>query len=145
VTIYSKNKSLKNSVWEKTQGKCYLCGCELLPFGNREDNSFHMDHKNPASKGGATQLENLFPACLKCNHIKGTRTYEDFLLFVKSRVEHFFGIPKSAVEEKCLMVYLYNFDNAEAVISQMRTEHLLAMERLDAMRVSKRGASYAWT
>ncbi len=77
----SKNKEIRNIVWMKTKGKCYLCGCNLLPFGD-EPSSFSIDHKFPVTLGGKHDIENLFPACLHCNRMKGTKSYEEFMEWV---------------------------------------------------------------
>jgi hypothetical protein len=32
----------------------------------------------PLARGGSDQLVNVVPACWRCNHLKGTRTAEEF-------------------------------------------------------------------
>ena len=63
----------RRSIYEKTQGHCYLCG-ELVKF-----NSFEVDHKIPLSKGGTDDISNLYCSCHKCNKIKRNIYYEDFM------------------------------------------------------------------
>lgn len=45
---------------------CWMCGCE-------RDESFHIDHVKPLSKGGWHCLANLRPACGPCNMSKGAK------------------------------------------------------------------------
>ena len=63
----------RRSIYEKTQGRCYLCG-ELVRY-----NSFEVDHKVPLSKGGTDDLDNLYCSCHKCNTIKQNIFYDDFM------------------------------------------------------------------
>ena len=63
----------RRSIYEKTQGHCYLCG-ELVKF-----NSFEVEHKTPLSKGGTNDISNLYCSCHKCNKIKRNIYYEDFM------------------------------------------------------------------
>ena len=66
-------KEMRRSIYEKTQGHCYLCG-EVIGF-----KSFEVEHKKPISKGGTDNLDNLYPSCHKCNKIKNNIFYEDFM------------------------------------------------------------------
>ena len=45
---------------------CWMCGCE-------RDETFHVDHVKPLSKGGWHCLSNLRPACGPCNLSKGAK------------------------------------------------------------------------
>ena len=45
----------------------------------------HMDHLTPLSRGGSHTLENLVPACGRCNMQKGSRTYDEWLVFVNEQ------------------------------------------------------------
>ena len=45
----------------------------------------HMDHLTPLSRGGSHTLENLVPACGRCNMQKSAKTYEEWLVFVNRR------------------------------------------------------------
>ena len=75
VTIEKQKKSLKKlkpHVWNKTHGYCYYCGTKITL------DSMNIDHLIPEKKGGAHNLDNLFPACQTCNSSKGTKTLEEF-------------------------------------------------------------------
>ena len=45
---------------------CWMCGCE-------RDETFHVDHVKPLSKGGWHCLSNLRPSCPSCNISKGAK------------------------------------------------------------------------
>jgi len=58
--------------------KCYYCEKEL-------GESFHIDHDVPYNKGGTNDMNNLYPACERCNRQKGEMTIEQYNRY-KSRV-----------------------------------------------------------
>ena len=64
----------RRAVWAKSNGQCWYCGCEVQ-FGSKD---FTIDHFIPSSKGGLTELDNLFPCCKLCNTIKRNRTIDEF-------------------------------------------------------------------
>ena len=66
-------RKMRRSIYEKTQGHCYLCG-EAVRF-----KAFEVEHKKPISKGGTDNLDNPYPSCHRCNRIKGNIFYEDFM------------------------------------------------------------------
>ena len=66
-------RKIRQSIYEKTQGHCYLCG-EYVEF-----KSFEVEHKKPISKGGTDDFDNLFCSCHLCNKIKNNIFYEDFM------------------------------------------------------------------
>jgi 5-methylcytosine-specific restriction endonuclease McrA len=39
----------------------------------------HADHVTPLARGGLDCLENLAPACARCNLSKGSQTVDEFL------------------------------------------------------------------
>lgn len=55
------------------EGKCVGCGgcLELLKF--------HVDHKNPLSKGGSNWPDNIQLLCPDCNFRKGAKDYKDWI------------------------------------------------------------------
>mgnify|MGYP000907602189 FL=1 len=58
-----------NQVREKVAywgGRCWICRCA-------PDDTLHMDHVKPISKGGMDCLANLRPACANCNSKKNDR------------------------------------------------------------------------
>ena len=57
-----------NIVFDKTKGKCHLCGRPLSFY------FFDVDHNIPKSLGGSDELYNLYPACVYCNRSKGNQS-----------------------------------------------------------------------
>lgn len=64
--------SVRRAVWDKNGGRCGYCDCELT-WEPSHDNSFHVDHVLPWSRGGSDNVENLTAACRECNLSKGAR------------------------------------------------------------------------
>lgn len=71
--------SKRESVWKKTGGCCAYCGDPLT------EETFAVDHVTPKSGGGTNDIANLLPSCKACNSSKGTRSLEDFRLFMAAR------------------------------------------------------------
>lgn len=65
-------------VWSKTDGRCTYCDVALNPFDRNARNGYHMDHVNPRAAGGPDDLDNLTPACSRCNYSKYARTPEQW-------------------------------------------------------------------
>ena len=40
---------------------------------------FTVDHKIPASAGGGTTPDNCVPACMRCQNLKCTMSYDEFV------------------------------------------------------------------
>lgn len=57
---------LRAQVFNLTNGLCFWCDSRL-------EKGWHCDHFIPFSRGGATSLENLVPACPSCNLRKQAR------------------------------------------------------------------------
>ena len=56
-----------------TQGaRCYYCSTGI-------EESYHIDHMTPLSRGGTNGPENLCLACAPCNLSKHTKTAEEFM------------------------------------------------------------------
>lgn len=54
---------------------CHYCG-------DRKFQTF--DHVIPRSKGGSHESKNLVPCCRSCNSSKGTKSYDDFLFYIRA-------------------------------------------------------------
>lgn len=71
------DKTLLTQIYRRTSGYCHLCHSKLA-FKNygRPDKrgGWEVEHSVPRSKGGTDHLNNLFPACVGCNHDKSNRT-----------------------------------------------------------------------
>lgn len=63
----------KETVFEKTQGKCTYCG-KKLSYQNYglygAWGSWHIDHGRARARDGSDHLNNLFAACISCNLLK---------------------------------------------------------------------------
>ena len=66
-------KAVRVKVYEKYDGHCAYCGCEL------EYKDMQVDHLVPLYwHGGEDDLSNYMPACRSCNFYKSTMTLEKF-------------------------------------------------------------------
>lgn len=68
----------RQSVWEKTNGRCVYCTCHLTWEPGRP-NSFHADHVLCATKGGSDDIANLIPSCASCNSKKAAKPFLAFI------------------------------------------------------------------
>jgi 5-methylcytosine-specific restriction endonuclease McrA len=50
-------------------GSCAYCGSKTM---------VEIDHRTPLVRGGSNLIENILPACRRCNRRKGTMTEEEF-------------------------------------------------------------------
>lgn len=86
-------KAQREALFEKFGGKCAYCGCEL-------QKGFHADHVEPIYRGweehhfhsgkikrGKDDVENLVPACPRCNRWKLTWTVEQFRNEISMQIE----------------------------------------------------------
>lgn len=66
-------KAIRQKVYEKYNGHCAYCGCEL------EYKDMQVDHiESVYWYNGADELKNYNPACRMCNFYKSTMKIEDF-------------------------------------------------------------------
>ena len=63
----------RNDVYERTHGKCALCG-KFVRF-----DQFTIDHIIPLEKGGTNELDNLQCTCRCCNAMKQDFSKEEFM------------------------------------------------------------------
>ena len=61
------------AIYEAQDGRCYYCD-EVL------DQTYHVDHKQPTSRGGSNWPENLCVTCPTCNMRKNAQTEAEFVL-----------------------------------------------------------------
>ena len=66
------NKFNREKIFNKTNGHCSYCGCELNFY------DFQVDHLIPKNKGGNNKADNLMPACSDCNRFKFDSDLEEF-------------------------------------------------------------------
>ena len=72
--------------------KCQICG-NICTLERKQPNSLSLEHKIPCSRGGNNAIDNVVPACLACNRMKGELTIEEFRLWLTK--------VKTFLEEKC--------------------------------------------
>ena len=66
-------KNFREQVYQKYNGHCAYCGCEL------EYKDMQVDHViSVYGKDGSNDLYNLMPACRMCNFYKSTFTVDEF-------------------------------------------------------------------
>lgn len=58
------SQSVRKSIYDKYNGRCQLCGREILL------SDMTLDHHIALSMGGADDVSNLVPTCLPCNRFK---------------------------------------------------------------------------
>lgn len=65
---------LLERVFEKTDGRCHLCGgtLRIQSYGRGGRYGWEVEHSVPLARGGSENLRNLFPAHGTCNRAKGT-------------------------------------------------------------------------
>jgi hypothetical protein len=64
-------------IFQRTSGYCHICHkkLQLNKYGAEgERGSWEVEHSNPQAKGGTHRLNNLYPACIRCNRAKGARS-----------------------------------------------------------------------
>lgn len=67
----------RRRVFDKTTGRCHLCGGGLYfnNFGTMgSKGAWEIEHSIPRSKGGTDHLNNLYPAHINCNRSKSNRS-----------------------------------------------------------------------
>jgi len=55
-------------------GSCAYCGSKIL---------IEIDHRIPLTRGGSNLIDNILPACRRCNRRKGTMTEVEFRAFLQ--------------------------------------------------------------
>lgn len=84
------SKSTRESVFNKYDGHCAYCGCEL------KLSNYHIDHIHPKSgyiqvENGKpvspNRIENLNPSCRACNTYKHFYSINEFRMYLKQMFE----------------------------------------------------------
>ena len=65
-------KEIRQQVYNKHNGHCAYCGCEL------EYKDMQVEHIKPQRVGGTDDIENLIPTCRLCNHYKRGNDLDSF-------------------------------------------------------------------
>lgn len=89
-------KKVRKAVYEKYNGRCAYCGKEI------EMREMQVDHVKPlAFSRGTDDVDNLLPACRRCNYYKDARSIEGFRKMLK-------GIPDRLKENGVRSPLTYN-------------------------------------
>lgn len=62
-----------STIWKSQKGRCWYCGVKL-----KLDNTSHLDHVVPLSRGGTSELHNLRWVCQPCNQSKHAKSAIEF-------------------------------------------------------------------
>lgn len=66
-------QKIRKQVYQKYNGHCAYCGCEL------EYKDMQVDHvKSVFYYNGTNDIDNLLPSCRMCNFYKSTFTVDEF-------------------------------------------------------------------
>jgi len=66
----------RDDPWQIMRARVFATkGCECTYCGSPAS---HVDHVLPRAKGGTDTIDNLVPACARCNNAKGTKTLEEW-------------------------------------------------------------------
>ena len=60
------SKEIREKVYQKYDGHCAYCGCEITM------KEMQADHLIPVNFGGVNEYDNYMPACRQCNFYKGS-------------------------------------------------------------------------
>ena len=74
-------KSVRIAVYQKCNGHCAYCGCDLQYKDMQVD---HVIPLNGWNEQGTDTVDNMLPACRSCNHYKSRSTLEGFRKMVEA-------------------------------------------------------------
>lgn len=66
---------VKRMVLQRSAGRCWYCGCVLNVLGQQTN---HIDHIVPVSKGGTNDPSNLVASCRQCNTEKADMSLAEY-------------------------------------------------------------------
>lgn len=69
---------VRNQVYERDGYECWYCGAT---------ENLSLDHMTPQSRGGTDCIENLLTCCHSCNSAKGSKTFAEYIAFLKDTGE----------------------------------------------------------
>ncbi len=78
------NKNIRQQVYDKYNGHCAYCGCELKGKFQVDHIQAHWHNYSDSTANqiglvkGSHEIENLNPACARCNKWKATYSIEQF-------------------------------------------------------------------
>jgi len=86
------NGALREQVWIQRVGTKFEAKCSVVWCQNKMNVfNFHCGHNIPESKGGLTDLNNLYPLCDRCNMSMGNRYTIDEWNMISSPIRRWFS------------------------------------------------------
>jgi len=70
----SFDERTRRQIYDRTNGCCHICGKKLSIKNyacSGRKGAWEVEHSHARSKGGTDNMNNLFPACIECNRLKG--------------------------------------------------------------------------
>lgn len=95
-------KPERKKIFDKCGGHCGYCGIKL------KNNKFEIEHRQPKSRGGRDNPNNILPACRPCNIRKGPLTVEEFRIQLSADIGRILRIPKVRLLEKYGLIEIVN-------------------------------------
>jgi hypothetical protein len=80
------NGDLLEAVRKKTPGLCFYCGKEFRPLDPYHPDAMTVDHYVALARGGSDELDNLVPACRRCNGRKRDGDAEEFMQVIRESI-----------------------------------------------------------
>ena len=71
-------KMIRQQVYEKYNGHCAYCGCELDIKDMQVDHLYSVYRAEYEGRDIDDSIDNYMPACRQCNYYKGTSTIDEF-------------------------------------------------------------------
>ena len=91
--MVKKTKIKREEVYNKCNGRCAYCGCELTIKQMQVDHiepHWHTLNEQDANKlgikKGSNEIDNLNPSCARCNKWKSTYTLEQFRKVIETSI-----------------------------------------------------------
>ncbi len=116
-------QELKSIVYEKTNGHCGYCGKEL-----EQNSMWHIEHMQPKSKRGSSNLDNLIPSCTTCNINKSNKNPQEFKALIIARTIRYI---RNAMNNRLPNLLIYLSDEDEKRIIKSCSALLEEINRLD--------------
>jgi 5-methylcytosine-specific restriction endonuclease McrA len=126
--VNSSGKDISNRTkWQVRNGteacKCYICGRNIESKSKDKYHKIQYEHIWPSSYGGDSLVENILPACMKCNHSKADR-----LLWQDSHIHSFILSPSPSVNEWKSITYPLKVAKHRAVIFDVASEREITLK-----------------
>ena len=67
-------EEMRRRIFDRTSGKCHICHVSMDYSSYGRAKGWEVEHSNARAKGGTDRLNNLYPAHIKCNRSKGTKS-----------------------------------------------------------------------